>query len=176
MFRAVIVDGIAYSGGVASPDQVNFLLFTAVWTLIAIAYLALSPVYKPQWAHKYAIVAVDAVTMVFWFAGFIALAVLVTELSLCFGNVCHAAQAAIVFAAFTWYVYPSEMKMLYKHRNLRQASLSFLLEISALTSDTRLLFVATTVLAAMHVWRTRQTSDPAPAHDMEVRAPESTKV
>ena len=97
-------DGLVYGGGIASPDQINFLIFTSVWTLLVTVYLALSPVYMPHLAHKYAILALDAVTMIFWFAGFIALAVFITELSLCFGNVCHSAQAAVVFGAFTWYV------------------------------------------------------------------------
>ena len=61
----------------------------------------------PRVAHKYAILALDAVTMLFWFAGFIALAAFVSELSLCLGNVCHSAQAAVVFSAFTWYAYLS---------------------------------------------------------------------
>lgn len=51
----------------------------------------------------YAILAVDAVTMIFWFAGFIALAVFLGD-RVCYGNVCNCAKTAAVFAAFEWYV------------------------------------------------------------------------
>ena len=94
----------------------------------------------PRIAHKYAIVALDAVTMLFWFAGFIALAVFVTELSLCFGNVCHTAQAAIVFGAFTWYAClrpscsPGFMKV---HALVQRAVLLILVSQAPLRSDDR---------------------------------------
>ena len=87
-----------------SPSQVNFLVFTSVWTLLATAYLALTPIYMPRAAHKFVILAIEAVTMIFWFAGFIALAVFLSGLNLCLGNVCRSAEAATVFGAFEWYV------------------------------------------------------------------------
>ncbi|MCJ1483160.1 hypothetical protein MMC06_003327 [Schaereria dolodes] len=87
-----------------SPSQINFLIFNALWTLLAVIYLTVTPPYFPRLAHKYAIAALDALTMLFWFAGFIALAVFLTGLTLCVGHVCRAAQAAAVFAAFEWYV------------------------------------------------------------------------
>ncbi|EHK96172.1 hypothetical protein M7I_8129 [Glarea lozoyensis 74030] len=57
------------------PSQPSFLLFCAIWTLLALTYLILTPLRFPRFAHKYAILAVDAVTMIFWFAGFVAFAV-----------------------------------------------------------------------------------------------------
>lgn len=44
--------------------------------------------------------------MLFWFAGFIALAVLLGDLR-CgnVGGVCRASQAATVFGAFEWYAF-----------------------------------------------------------------------
>ena len=41
--------------------------------------------------------------MVFWFAGFVALAVFLGD-RVCFGHVCSAAKAAAAFGAFEWYV------------------------------------------------------------------------
>ena len=87
-----------------SPSQVNFLVFTSIWTLLATTYLLLTPMYLPRAAHKFVIVAIEAITMIFWFAGFIALAVFLSSLSLCVGNVCKSAVAATVFGAFEWYV------------------------------------------------------------------------
>jgi hypothetical protein len=86
-----------------SPDEVNFLIFASVWSILSLIYLIIVP-----WRfsdtpahHKFAILAVEAVTMIFWFAGFIALAVFLSD-RVCFGHVCSAAKAACVFAAFEW--------------------------------------------------------------------------
>ncbi|MCJ1224256.1 hypothetical protein MMC12_000900 [Toensbergia leucococca] len=124
---------LSYGYNDISPSQVNFLIFTSAWTLLATLYLALSPVYFSAFAHKFAILAVDALTMLFWFAGFIALSVWIGDLDLCWGSICNDLKAAAVFAAFEW-----------------------------------LLFAATTVLAAMHVFSTRGTSSTKPAPNMEV--------
>ena len=72
--------------------------------MIAVPYLTLSPRYYPTAAHKIGILVAEVLTMIFWFAGFIALAVFINNLLFCRGNVCRAAQAATVFGAFSWYV------------------------------------------------------------------------
>ena len=66
-------------------------------------YLSLAPRFFPAAAHKFGILAVEVLTMLFWFAGFIAAAVFVSDLLFCRGGVCSAAQAAVAFAAFEWY-------------------------------------------------------------------------
>lgn len=87
-----------------SPSQINFLVFTGVWTsALAVPYLALSPRFLPTAAHKLGILAAEAVTMVFWFAGFLAAAVFLSGLDFCKGTVCGAARGAVVFGAFEWY-------------------------------------------------------------------------
>ena len=53
-------------------------------------------------AHTYAMLGVEALTMLFWFAGFIAMAVYVGRITICIGNVCRALRAVVVFAAFEW--------------------------------------------------------------------------
>ena len=89
-----------------SPSQINFLLFASVWTLLlALPYLTLSYRFYPDAAHKFGIFAAEFVTMVFWFGGFIALAVFVTSFLGCSGPICEAAQAGIVLAAFEWWVF-----------------------------------------------------------------------
>jgi hypothetical protein len=53
--------------------------------------------------HAAVITGVEGLTMVFWFAGFLALAVWLGN-RVCFGHVCSAAKAAAAFGAFAWYV------------------------------------------------------------------------
>src|SRR2546421_11464030 len=94
-----------YPGGNASPSQVNFLIFCAVWSILAVAFLILSPRYDTRArhvGHKFAILAVDAVTAIFWFAGFIALAVFIGVPDCGNNHVCGALQARVAFGAFLW--------------------------------------------------------------------------
>ncbi len=94
------INDIGY--GASSPSEINFLIFCSVWTLLVLVYLILAPAKFPQFAHKYAILGVEAVTMIFWFAGFIALAAKLGTGS-CFGyGPCRASKAGIVFGAFEW--------------------------------------------------------------------------
>lgn len=118
---------------VGSPSEANFLLFCSVWTIIALAYLTIAPVRFETAAHKFGILAAEFVTMIFWFAGFIALAVFLTGVRCHRWGPCRAAKAATVFAAFEW-----------------------------------LLFSATTLMAAVHVWRTRHTHNSKHDPNMEV--------
>lgn len=79
------------------------MLFNGVWTpFVAVPYLALAPTYFPNLAHRLIIVAVEVITMIFWFAGFIALAVALPGPSYCAGSACSSLQAATVFGAFEW--------------------------------------------------------------------------
>jgi hypothetical protein len=77
-----------------------------VWTLLVLLYLILVPwrfsglLERDKFAG-YSIVILEGLTMIFWFAGFIALAVWLGN-RVCFGRVCSAAKAATVFAAFEW--------------------------------------------------------------------------
>ncbi|WEW56341.1 hypothetical protein PRK78_001784 [Emydomyces testavorans] len=104
---AIIVLGLtAYAVSVWwNFDTVNFMLFNGVWTaFVAIPYFILSAMFFPALAHPYAIIAVDAVTMIFWFAGFIALGADLPRPRICVSSPCHSLQAATVFGAFEWYV------------------------------------------------------------------------
>ncbi|MCJ1373337.1 hypothetical protein MMC20_004565 [Loxospora ochrophaea] len=85
-----------------SPSQINFLVFTSVFALLASVYLLLTSLTSRLPTHKFATLALDSLTMLFWFAGFIALAVFLGGLSVCVGNVCRSAQAAVVFGALEW--------------------------------------------------------------------------
>jgi hypothetical protein len=82
------------------------MLFTSVWTLLAVVYLWIAPTRFPRAAHKFAIAGVEFLTMLFWFAAFVAVATR-------WGNTIWIGRkgtfygcgvAAIVFSAFLWSV------------------------------------------------------------------------
>lgn len=87
-----------------TPASVSFMLFTSIWTLLAVAYLVLSPTRFPKAAHKYAILGVEALTMLFWFAAFVAVAARWGDSWWAGrrGTFYGSGVAAIVFSAFTW--------------------------------------------------------------------------
>ncbi|KAF2723198.1 hypothetical protein K431DRAFT_220482 [Polychaeton citri CBS 116435] len=88
----------------STPSEIAFLIFVSVWTLLALVYLVVVPwqFSQTQAAHIFAITVVEGVTMLFWFAGFIALAVWLSDRD-CYGNVCSSARAGTIFGAFEWY-------------------------------------------------------------------------
>ncbi|KIN01114.1 hypothetical protein OIDMADRAFT_54255 [Oidiodendron maius Zn] len=89
-----------------APAEVAFLIFCAVWTWLVLAYVIGAPLVFPVAAHHYAVAAVEIVTMIFWFAGFIALA---ANLGWCPSGyhitTCSAADAGTAFAAFEWVLF-----------------------------------------------------------------------
>lgn len=87
----------------AASSTVNFMLFNGVWTsFVAIPYLLLAPIYLPNLAHRLIVAGVDLITMIFWFAGFIALAVFLRHSGGCQASICSTLQAATVFGALEW--------------------------------------------------------------------------
>ncbi|RFU29533.1 hypothetical protein B7463_g6807, partial [Scytalidium lignicola] len=106
----------AWSWDAWSPSEANFMLFCSIWTILALAYLIFSPIHFPTTAHKFGILAAEFVTMIFWFAGFIALAVLLTDVG-CGDSwsICRAAEAACVFGAFEWVLFAATTIMAVLH-------------------------------------------------------------
>jgi len=93
---------ISFSHGF-SASQVNFMLFNSIWSLLVLAYVGLTPLYATHLFHKLASLALEALTMLFWFAGSIALAVLVGGPWNCAADtVCGSIEAAIAFGFFLW--------------------------------------------------------------------------
>ena len=86
----------------ATPSSISFLIFCAVWTFLALAYLILAPMVLPAAHHHFAVLAVEAVTMIFWFAGFIALAAGLDNNCVSIFRGCKTAAAGDAFAAFEW--------------------------------------------------------------------------
>ncbi|RMY38768.1 hypothetical protein D0865_13007 [Hortaea werneckii] len=99
-----------------SPSQINFLVFSAVWTILALLYLIVVPwrFSETKLHHKFAILTAECLTMLFWFAGFIALAVFLSD-RVCFGHVCSAAKAAAVFGAIEWALFAATTTMASLH-------------------------------------------------------------
>lgn len=104
---AYLVSG--YSGywwggyyGNSSPDRTNFMLFNAIWSLLVLAYVGLTPLYMTNLFHKLAALALEAITMIFWFAGSIALAVMVGAPRCGSNTFCGSYEAAIAFGFFLW--------------------------------------------------------------------------
>ncbi|KAK3315273.1 membrane-associating domain-containing protein [Apodospora peruviana] len=86
----------------ASPGQINFLIFASLWSLISIAVVEGLPRFFPKASNPYVALGIEFSNMVFWFAGFVSLAVFMSRLLFCHGTVCGAAKADAAFAAFMW--------------------------------------------------------------------------
>ncbi|KAH0601964.1 hypothetical protein MHUMG1_00843 [Metarhizium humberi] len=83
-----------------SPDgSVSFLLAASVMSILSILYLELVPRFVSRLAHPYAALAVQGLNTALYFAGFIALAVYVGNLTFCEGSVCRASRADAAVAA-----------------------------------------------------------------------------
>ena len=81
------------------------MLFNAIFSLLVLGYLAIVPAYFPRFFHRVVALALEAITMLFWFAGSIALAAKVAE-PVCYGsNYCGSVKAAIAFGFFLWAVF-----------------------------------------------------------------------
>ncbi|KAA8647554.1 MARVEL domain-containing protein [Aspergillus tanneri] len=105
LFAIIVLGLTAYFISLLNgSDTVNFMLFNSIWTaFFATPYLALAPIFFPDLAHRFVVPTVEAITMIFWFSGFIALGALLPSPDHCHWSACHAAQAATVFGAFEWY-------------------------------------------------------------------------
>jgi len=86
-----------------SPSEINFLIFNSIWTILTLVYVTIVPMKFPRAAPRYALLGADCLAMIFWFSGFIALAVFLTS-RVCFGNVCNVAKTAVAFSAAEWCV------------------------------------------------------------------------
>ncbi|KAJ6107671.1 hypothetical protein N7523_008994 [Penicillium sp. IBT 18751x] len=90
----------------AYSSTVDFLLFLGCWTsFVAVPYLGAAPIFFPRLAHHYVIPAVEVITMIFWFAGFIALGAELPPPAYCHWSACSAMQATTVFGAFEWVLF-----------------------------------------------------------------------
>ena len=75
----------------SSPLEINYLIFAPSWTILSLIPLLLTSL--PKYAHltekgsvKWALLGLEGLTMLFWFSGFVALAVFLSG-RICFGMV-----------------------------------------------------------------------------------------
>ena len=97
--RASVVNYYLVGTQRASPGSLNFLVFASIFSILSILYLELAPKLFQRAAHPYASLGVEAANTVFYFAGFIAYAVLLGGLAFCHGAVCTAGRLDSVVAA-----------------------------------------------------------------------------
>ncbi|SPO06162.1 uncharacterized protein DNG_08851 [Cephalotrichum gorgonifer] len=97
---------VANRTGDFSPDSINFLIFSSVWSLLVLAYLVLAPRFLPRLFHRFAPAALLVVTSLFWFAGAIAAADRLGTPDGCSRNgLCRSWQAGVAFAFFIWAIF-----------------------------------------------------------------------
>ncbi|KAL2047665.1 hypothetical protein N7G274_000707 [Stereocaulon virgatum] len=119
---AIIVLGLTgHATAVVAVDRTSFELFVALWTILILVFLAVVPRVAEKIAHPFVMVALNALTMLFWFAAFIAVAVyrhaindygivgytpaydFVEGLCSAIGrSYCGSVAAAAAFGAFEW--------------------------------------------------------------------------
>ncbi|KAI9679631.1 MAG: hypothetical protein M1829_001593 [Trizodia sp. TS-e1964] len=77
--------------------------------MLVVAFVVVVPRVAASVGHPIILLALDAVTMLFWFAGFIALAVYITgpfyNVSGCNLSYCHGLRAIVVFGVFEWLLF-----------------------------------------------------------------------
>lgn len=88
-----------------SPVEVNFMIFSPVWSLLALAALIVVPMKLPavaeQTGPKIGLFILELITSLYWFGGFVALAVFLND-RICFGTVCTIAKAGTALSAINW--------------------------------------------------------------------------
>ncbi|KAL1601553.1 hypothetical protein SLS60_006468 [Paraconiothyrium brasiliense] len=91
-----------------SPVEVNFMVFSPVWSLLALVALVVVPMKFSSLASstggKFGLLGLEILTMLYWFGGFIALAVFLRD-RICFGTVCDIAKAGTALSAVNWLVW-----------------------------------------------------------------------
>ncbi|KAF4983936.1 hypothetical protein FZEAL_761 [Fusarium zealandicum] len=88
-----------------SPSEYAFMLFCAVWSILALIYLAVVPLFAARLYHNVVGLAILAVTTIFWFAGSIAMAAFFGVPDCQGFNFCHCVKAAIAFGFFIWAIF-----------------------------------------------------------------------
>lgn len=86
--------------------DIFLVIVVSSWTLVFVPYLALAPKFCKRFANKFAILTLDALTMLLWFPSCIVPAVELGGPINCSDSddpgVCRRSRAAIVFGGFEW--------------------------------------------------------------------------
>lgn len=88
-----------------SPVEVNFMIFSPIWSILALVVLIIVPWKMPYVAQnsgpKIGLLVLELLTTLYWFGGFIAMAVFLND-RICFGTVCSVAKAGTAISALNW--------------------------------------------------------------------------
>lgn len=81
------------------------MLFTTIWSILVLIYIALTPVFLPSLHMTVVALGLISLTALFWFAGSIAMAVLIGVPHCGGNNYCQSAQAGVAFGFFNWIIF-----------------------------------------------------------------------
>jgi uncharacterized membrane protein YtjA (UPF0391 family) len=94
---AVVVLGLcAYTIQIIPMVQAQFNIFVAIFTFLVTVYIFVAEIPAPQAYNKWAILALEIMTLIFWLAGFASLAALAANIDACldmaaeYGTICYA--------------------------------------------------------------------------------------
>ncbi|KAF2454488.1 hypothetical protein BDY21DRAFT_105238 [Lineolata rhizophorae] len=98
---AVIVLGLcAYSLSIIAMIQASFNVFAALWTFFVTTYILVAELAVPGMYHRFAVLGLEVVTLIFWLAGFASMSGLAANADACidelesgFADVCVAVPA-----------------------------------------------------------------------------------
>ncbi|KAL6886029.1 marvel domain-containing protein [Trichoderma evansii] len=106
------VDSPVFPGGEADlhvgvPAAWGFLMFCAAWTFVVVIFHFVEPGFASHPMTGYVRIGAEAVAVLSWFAGFIAVAVNVSTTNACASgqNSCSELKAAAAFGAFEWLLF-----------------------------------------------------------------------
>lgn len=94
-----------------SPASTSLILFVSIVTILTLPYLYMNPALsythlkgRPngRFFHKWAVLGLDAILMIFWLAAFVSLAVYKHRLIVCQGHTCQCIAGASAAGAITW--------------------------------------------------------------------------
>lgn len=103
-FRPLTFATTAVHNSLGWSSRANFMLFNAIWSILVVAYLAITPRVLTALYHGVIALGALVLTALFWFAGSIALAVPIGVHCGGYGP-CQTAQAAIAFGFFLWAIF-----------------------------------------------------------------------
>jgi len=105
------------AGGGRGPDAIGFLVFCVVWTWVALAYLMGARIVAPKFYHPFGVLGMEFVTMIFWFAGWVATAAMFNGLSFCTSVACDCAKASAAMGALEWVAWTGTLALAFMEWN-----------------------------------------------------------
>ncbi|KAL6901373.1 hypothetical protein GGI43DRAFT_383702 [Trichoderma evansii] len=96
---AYVVNWHLRGSHLSAPPSIDFLLFCPIFTLASIIYIELTPRFAPKAIRPIISLGIEAINCIFYFSGFIAVAICLGDLAFCTGSVCMSGRGAAVLAA-----------------------------------------------------------------------------